>query len=761
MHVSSVPLAHSARFGSPGQTYPQHVTNVCHDAAIFAREAAAYSPKHGADLIATITLAAAYHDLGKLDSVFQRALAQNLPSTGINHVDAGAAALLSSDHRQVEAALAVYSHHIGLPDVLHERTAKCENDVPGLLRDLSDNGILGTKTFLHVDQHLSAYLEEHHHYLSPVATKAKPGFTGLMRRIALSCLVDADHGDTARHYGKEQPVSGIPLKPAERLAALDRYVADLQQGPPTEPAQAARQIIRQQLYQACRDRSLEPDQTVVACDSPVGTGKTTAVMAHLLNIAVQRGLRRIIVVLPFTNIIDQAVEVYRKALVLPGENAEEIVAAHHHRIEFTGDSALALRLITQRWEAPIIITTAVQFFETLAACSTSALRKLHRLVGAGIFVDETHAAMRAPLWPQMFRWIEELGQHWSCHTVLASGSLARFWEMPDFFPADKPRPAPVTELVEDLDLKDRACSLEKSRVALATHPQPLSLSALAELVTSTPGPRLIIFNTVQSAAVFAEHLAKAASVEHLSTALTPHDRAITLARVIRRLKDKGDHDWILVATSCVEAGVDLSFRTAFRESCGLVNLIQISGRVNRHNEYADNEPAAWDFRHDGANLFNLHPDFEVSRRVLTDMFRDEQAAATTEACSEALRRELSNDFGKGCAKVEEIRQLEAKGQYPQVAKECRLITSDTRLVVVCKELMHTLEEAHPSQWPGIKHIMQKSVQIWATKLDPKKWPVKPLNDELWAWVGEYNSFIGYMAGVLPLLRSQREGFDTL
>jgi CRISPR-associated endonuclease/helicase Cas3 len=760
MHVNAIPLAHSASDGCPEQTYPQHVTSVCSDAAAFASEVATYSHKHGADIIASVTLAAAYHDLGKLDTIFQRALKLDLRSTGINHVDAGAAALLSPGHRQVEAALAVYSHHLGLPDVLHE-TAKCENNIPGLLRDLSDNDILGTQTFLHVDQQLQTYLDEHHRYLQPVATKAKPGFSGLKRRIALSCLVDADHGDTARHYGKELPVSGIPLQSAERLASLDRYVADLQQGKPTEPAQAARQALRQQFYQACRDRSLKTDQTIVACDSPVGTGKTTAVMAHLLNIAAQRGLRRIIVVLPFTNIIDQAVEVYRKALVLPGENAEEIVAAHHHRVEFTGDNALSLRLLTQRWEAPIIITTAVQFFETLAASSTSALRKLHRLVGAGIFVDETHAAMRAPLWPQMFRWLAELGQHWSCHTVLASGSLARFWEMPDFFPADKPSPASVTELVEDTDLKARARTLEQARVKLATHSRPLSFNAIAELVMSAPGPRLIIFNTVQSAAVFAEFLAKTANVEHLSTALTPHDRAITLARVIGRLKVMSDFDWTLVATSCVEAGVDLSFRSAFRESCGLVNLIQISGRVNRHNEHAHTESTVWDFRHDGANLLNLHPDFEITRRVLADMFCDGQAEASTEACSEALRRELICDFGKGSAKVEKIRQLEVKGQYPQVAKECRLITSDTRLVVICKELIKTLEEVHPSQWPGIKHIMQKSVQIWATKLDPKKWPVKPLDDELWSWVGEYNSFIGYMAGVLPLLRSQREGFDTL
>ena len=113
---------------------------------------------------------------------------------------------------------------------------------------------------------------------------------------------------------------------------------------------------------------------MLACDSPVGTGKTTAIIAHLLNVAALRKLRRIFVVLPFTNIINQSVDVYRLALRLPDESEtimESVVAAHHHRVDFLSYEA---RCLSARWDSPIVVTTDVQFFETLAACDTASLR---------------------------------------------------------------------------------------------------------------------------------------------------------------------------------------------------------------------------------------------------------------------------------------------------------------------------------------------------------------------------------------------------
>jgi CRISPR-associated endonuclease/helicase Cas3 len=750
----SEPLAHSARDGAPQQTYREHVGNVCRYSALFANDAAVFSPKWREQFLATVERAAAYHDLGKLDELFQEVLRHNRKNKrGYNHVEAGTAHLLRL--KQFEAAFTAYAHHIGLSSFPKEK-AKIANNLNLAFRDTNDLVGLDKSAWQWTEEHLDAYLNQHHQLFPAVGAVPNALLSGLVRRLALSCLVDADHSDTARHYRQERELRGLPLRAGDRLARLDQYVADLAPAkpPPTEQ-ERLRLKVRQQVYHACRDRSLVGHERIVACDSPVGTGKTTAVMAHMLSVARERGLRRIFVVLPYTNVIDQSVDVYRRALVLNGESPDEVVAAHHHCVEFKGENWRDLRQLTQRWDAPVVVTTAVQFFETLAAKETTALRKLHQLPGSAIFVDESHAAMPAPLWPQMWKWLRELCDDWGCHLVLASGSLARFWDLPDFVPtAERP---PVAELVPD-ELRKEAAALETRRVELkTTNQERLSLTGLADFVQSKPGPRLVILNTIQSAAIFANHLRYERklgfNVEHLSTALSPLDRSKTIRRIKENLAS-GWKDWILVATSCVEAGVDFSFRTAFRESCGLVNLLQISGRANRSSEY--NFAEVWDFRHDEDGFLTLHPHFKTSRRVLEAMFREGKAMPAH--CTEALQREINSGVGETEKLAKKILQHEKDADYPEVAKLCRLIAADTQTVLVNQDLIARFESRDLERFPNAKEVMLNSVQIWKSRLpdlDPR-----PLGfgDGLFGLRDEqYDGFLGYMRGILPLLEAKPIG----
>jgi CRISPR-associated endonuclease/helicase Cas3 len=744
------PLAHSARRGAPEQTYRDHVANVCHFAGKFARDATRFSPQWQAAFTAIVEVAAAYHDLGKLDVLFQEVLRHNRPNRHkFNHVEAGTAHLLKL--RQGEAALACYSHHIGLP-----RWSAEKNKANGerFCRDEGEVVGLGERAWQRTNAHLDRYLAEHHAHFAPVTPEStkmfkSPAEGGLLRRLALSCLVDGDHSDTAQHYREERELEGLPLRAADRLAALDRYVAALTPAsPPQSEREQRRLALRQQIYRVCRDRHCPSDERIVSCDSPVGTGKTTAVMAHLLRVAAERGLRRVFVVLPYTNIIDQSVDVYRRALVLDGETPETVVAAHHHRVEFQGDDWRDLRQLSQRWDAPIVVTTAVQFFETLAACQPASLRKLHQTPGSAIFLDEAHAAMPASHWPQMWRWLRELCDEWNCHLLLASGSLARFWELPDFVPVEERRLVP--ELVSEAIRAD-AAQFEAERVLPRRKIEMLSLAELADFILSKPGPRLVILNTVQSAAVLARYLRSerdlGANVEHLSTALCPVDREATILRIKTRLKEEWS-DWTLVATSCVEAGVDFSFRSAFRESCGLVNLLQTAGRVSRSGEYENAE--VWDFRHDAAGLLTLHPQFEVPRAVLERLFTE--GLINPSSCTEALQRELNLGLGISEASAHAIVRAEREADYPQVAQLCHLISADTRSVLIDREIIARFETGNRSEFPNPRDVMKHSVQIWANRLDPGKWPVKQIDhgDEFWAWTGAYDNFLGYMAGVLDL-----------
>ena len=757
------PLAHSARNGATEQSYRDHAGNVLRDATLFARAAAALSPKWHGSFVAAVERAAAYHDLGKLDELFQEVLRHNRRNKhGFNHGEAGTAHLLRL--KQFEAAFTAYAHHIGLPSFPKEK-AKFANGQNLVFRDTGDLEGLGQAAWQRTDEHLESYLYQHHNLFAPVSPVVNPHFTGLVRRLALSCLVDADHSDTARHYQNEIEVSSPDLQAAQRLAQLDKYVAWLSaKNPPANDREQQRLKLRQDVYRACREREVKPDERILACDSPVGTGKTTAVMAHLLRVAAERKLRRVFVVLPFTNIIDQSVDVYRRALCLVGESKEameNVVAAHHHRVDFSSYEA---RCLAARWDSPIVVTTAVQFFETLAARDTASLRKLHQVAGSAIFVDEAHAAVPPALWPQMFRWLRELCDDWGCHLVLASGTLPRFWNRPGFLQEDER--CEIPDLITS-EVRAETMAFEDKRVSICREPQAMFVERLADFVHNKPGPRLIIFNTVQSAAVFAHYLRadckQGLNVEHISTALTPRDRSQTVARVKERLAAK-EADWTLVATSCVEAGVDFSFRTAFRESWGLVNLLQIAGRASRSGEYDDAE--VWDFRHDADNGFSLHPQAKLSRRILEQVFGEcalKNRQPGPDDCTDALQREIRQDHGEKASRMEEIFRAELDADYPQVAKLCRIIDAATKTVVVESGLIQRLENPDRNQWPGWRELMLGSVQLWANRLDAGKLPVKPLghDGELWAWIGEYNSFLGYMAGVLSLLKAGKSGFEPL
>ena len=669
----------------------------------------------------TVNAGAFFHDLGKLDggnqAVLMSSAKEKLP---VNHVDAGTSHLLKLG--RLESSVLAFSHHIGLPN-FHEQLSNGEK----AFRDV--------RIFEKTNELLDQFIEQHKNILGDLYSSIElknSKWTGLTRRIALSCLVDGDHTDTATHYGNEEELDPIKLQAKERLAALDNYVSKLKDTPET----AKRNELRREIYQVCRDSEI--NSNMWACDSPVGTGKTTAIMAHLLKAADAKDLRHIFVVLPFTNIINQSVNVYRKALVLENENPEEIVAAHHHQADF---ESRQLRHLAQLWNAPITVTTAVQFFETLGSNKTGRLRKLHELPGSAILIDESHAAMPSKLWSQMWLWLKELAENWGCHIVFASGSLVRHWELDDFVDP----PTKIPELVAE-ETRNKSLEFETNRVSYKIHQTHLNLYSLVNFVTSKPGPQLLILNSIQSAAVIADRIKKQNgknSVLHLSTAIAPIHRENIIRQIENRLADKSDADWTLVATSCVEAGMNFSFKTAFRQRCGFVNLIQIAGRANRNNEYKNVD--VWDFQVVD-DLLPDNPMFQVSQEVLLSMFEHQKVDPIYS--TEAIRREIQRDSIKEESDL--LKDTETKMDYPLVAKLSRVINTDTKIVVIDPELVNLLEQNIPV---SRLDITKKSVQIWAYKLE-KLNLTKPIKnqDELLAWTGGYDAeFLGYMAGILPLI----------
>jgi CRISPR-associated endonuclease/helicase Cas3 len=721
-------LAHSARpaEGIPAQSYADHIHAVTALAFENAR-LASHGTQFRQFFIDSLRLAAEYHDLGKLDPLNQKVLSSNNVEGGlpVNHVDAGVATMVrrAKDAAASLAALLIYSHHRGLPDA-----SEIFNNH---LRDIDRNEQFGS-TKERTDQWLDRYLEWHQgdvnsKSLGDASNSNLPPNAQIAARIALSCLVDADHSDTAQNYGQSQPSTFVPLNPAERLTRLDEYIASLNTGPQSE-----RNKLRAKVYDACRTASTK--RGIVSCDSPVGSGKTTAIMAHLLRVTSEHNLRRVFVVLPYTNIINQSVDVYRKCLVMNGENPEHVVAAHHHRAEF---SDLQSRSLTYLWEAPIIVTTAVQFFETLAAARTGALRKLHQLANSAVFIDEAHAALPAHLWPTAWRWLNGLQQDWQCHFVLGSGSLAQFWTLPEF----SDPPSAVPSIISETPSKSSE-EFEAKRIAYQSHPKPLSLEQLVDFIAETEGPRLLIVNTVQSAAFIASVLKthpKSNDVEHLSTSLTPNDRAKTLDRIRARLVDKQDKAWTLVATSCVEAGVDISFRTGFRERASLNSLLQTSGRVNRNGEFGTAD--VWDIQLIHDDCLRRHPAFENSAIVLGELF--EKGMVLPENCTYAMQKEIRRAGMK--TEAELIQKLEAKRQFAEVERHFRVIESNTIIAVVERSLKRKLRNRDKVSF---QELQNGSVQIYSNRVTDFAIASIAERPGVYEWTLEYNSFLGYMAGVI-------------
>lgn len=585
----------------------------------------------------------------------------------------------------------------------------------------------------HTDATLEELLREHHEIFPSQTSKAEQPYDGdqdVFFCMALSCLADADHTDTAAVYGQAPEREYLPqLCAKERLAALDRYVNNLGEND-------ERSNLRREMYEACRNAKIKGG--FATCDSPVGSGKTTAVMAHFLQQAIERNARRIFVVLPYTSIIQQSVDVYRKALVLPGENPEEVVAELHSRADFQN---FETRYLTSLWRAPIVITTAVAFFETLASNQPSALRRLHELPGSMVFIDEVHNALPLKLLPLAWRWMNTLANEWNCYWVLASGSLVRYWKLDRLAEIEMPRPV-IAELVNPV-LRRELMAYEHDRIAFCWKEHPVSRQELIDWVQKAPGPRLLILNTVQTAAVIASDLCEKfgrSHVEHLSTALTPEDCRKIIDRVKQRLSDNSDTDWTLVATSCVEAGVDFSFRTGFREISSLLSLLQAAGRVNRHGNSSNAEMWSFSLRDDSALTRNKG--MECSAAVLSSYF-EKGIPIVPELSTRSMNDEIILD--DSCMKtIRHLMEQEDAMQFQTVDHAFTVIDSDTVPAVIDDSLAEVIAR-EKSDW----HTLQKnSVSIRRYKI--KEWHLKEIADGVYQWTLGYDDFLGYMHGVLNI-----------
>ena len=557
-----------------GTQNSQSICEHCHHVAELASN---YASSFSADKIAYYT--GMYHDVGKYSDAFQRRIHGS--SEMVDHSTAGTIETWNTHtHAGLIASFCIGGHHSGLPDY-------------GSRFDMSSDGTLLGK-LKRTPEPYDVFKDE----ISldpPIVTEVFHEVRELyfLIRMVFSALVDADYTDTEffLHNNLVEKLEYDSLSVLDRL--LDNYVSKWKN--PQNDLDRKRSLIKQ----AVIDRA-EEERSIFTLTVPTGGGKTITSVAFALKHALANGLERVIYVIPYTSIIEQTQRVFEDIF---GENN---VIAHYANVEYSNsdlDLTKQRYLACENWEAPIIITTSVQFFESLYSNRPSQSRKLHNIANSVVIFDEAQMLPQTYIRPCVLA-ITELVKRYRCSAILCTAtqpSLNRI--ISEYVP---------NIAIQELCPNDLFVDSVFRRVKYQQCGQ-LSDTELAELLQRSKQVLCIVNTRKQAQLIY--RLLPCDGKYHLSTWMTPEHRRKVIDAIRLRL-DQG-LECRVVSTSLIEAGVDIDFPIVYRELAGLDSIIQAGGRCNREGKRSENESVV--------RIFNCHStsssiekNISATKRVLRD-----------------------------------------------------------------------------------------------------------------------------------------------
>ena len=499
-------------------------------------------------------LAGLAHDIGKYSEAFQSHL-HGEPKQ-VDHSTAGAVECWQRG--QPFAAFAVAGHHGGLPN-------------GGNQMDGSDQSTLWGRV------KRAGSLEPYGRWEQEV-TLPEPDVPGFLRkksglellfftRMLYSCLVDADFLDTEAFMdgrGREHNETSM-----EQLwDRLQSYISGW--FPPKGELNRQRCKILEQCIQEGEARA----PGLFSLTVPTGGGKTVASLAFALAHAKKHNLERVIYVIPYTSIIEQTAEVFREIL------GTKNVLEHHSNVlyDLEGEAdphTISLAKATENWDMPVVVTTAVQFFESLYACRSSQCRKLHNIAGSVVIFDEAQMLPIPYLRPCVWA-ISQLVEHYGVSAVLCTATQPALEPIfREFIPQ-----IPVQELCPP-----DTCQWDVFRRVTFRRAGSLTWDELAAQL-NTRSQVLCIVNTRKAAQAVYGRL-DGTGCFHLSNLMCPSHRKAQLREIRRRLRE--GLPCRVVSTSLIEAGVDVDFPVVFRGQSGLDSILQAAGRCNREGRRSAEE----------------------------------------------------------------------------------------------------------------------------------------------------------------------------
>jgi CRISPR-associated endonuclease/helicase Cas3 len=499
-----------------------------------------------------------WHDLGKFCEDFQQMITADAEAerSRVNHSSAGALRAIDELGEELGLILAavIAGHHAGLAnlgELQHKRLQPSERH--------------------HLDAAIAGGANADWLRMEPKLEEPK-GFAGKSRSIELwirflfSALIDADRLDTERfHDETKTALRGIRVSMGELAAKVDAHIDALAEEARRHRASVVNDV-RAEVLQDCRERATEP-QGIFTLTVPTGGGKTLASMSFALRHASVHGLDRVIVVIPYTSIIEQNARVLKEIV------GEENVLEHHTNFD-PGDQR-KYWLDTENWDARIIVTTSVQFFESLFANKTSVARKVHAIANSVVVFDEVQTLPPGLLLP-IVDVMNDLSARYAVSLVLCTATQPALKKRRGF-PVGF---ASTREIVND----PRHHFMMLQRVEARWPDDLYAAEAWPDLAAriGTEQQALAIVHRRDDARVLCNLLP--ADTLHLSAAMYPGHRSQVLDEIRRRLKE--NEPCRVVSTQLVEAGVDLDFPVVFRALAGLDSLAQAAGRCNREGKSA-------------------------------------------------------------------------------------------------------------------------------------------------------------------------------
>ncbi len=681
-------------FARPRQTLIQHLQNVVNKSAEFAKD-------FFSNPLAEI--AGCWHDIGKYSEKFQQRL--NDEALRVDHSTAGARHAQTTFCEKKNGdyyigrllAYAIAGHHSGLPDGISEETACLENRLVKKIEPIQDCPADILKRPDLTSDSLRRFLCNRRD-----KTHCAFGLSFLIRMI-FSCLVDSDRLDAEAFDDKNKSETRKAYPALSQCAAhfFQKLNAFVETAEPTEVNRVRKSVLEQCLAAAEREPGL------FSLTVPTGGGKTLSSLAFALKHALHNGnnLSRVIYVIPYTSIIEQNAQVFKKYL------PEHAVIEHHcnfvSKEKSEDETSIFETLATDNWDAPVIVTTSVQFFESLFSNSPSQCRKLHNIARSVVILDEAQNLPRDLLLP-VIEAIRELSGRYGTSVVLCTATQPAITVNDEF----KDGLENVREIIRDPVAL--AAKLKRTEI-LSTGDKTLEVEEVAQMVLERERV-LCIVNTRTRARDLFKACNRSENIFHLSAAMCPVHRNKKLDQIRTILSATDGSPCRVVSTQLVEAGVDLDFPCVLREIAGLDSIHQAAGRCNREGRLTKGEVLVFEFTDGPPKLFRRQA--QLTRAIEREFNGNIMELATIREYFKKLFWTEGREALDKHKILEQIGEGSESANFPfkKISEEFRLIPDKTRPVVIqydndAKEIIRQLKAGVMSK-TIFRKAQQYSVSIY-------------------------------------------------